>query len=168
MIDVLPIAKSAVIVNRRRWATVKATEAQSTFFLYPLRLAVLQGNGSERALSSAQPAADTFFPVQPEVFRFADAVVIRLGCRRHDARHLIRQAVPLFAAHYLLYNGTSLCLAVFFGEVVALGIFQGRIVKLSATPLRNRPHMVFCSQGTSWGAGSTHGTSVGCNPLAYP
>ena len=24
-----------------------------------------------------------------------------------------------------------------------------RIVKLSATPLRNRPHMVFCSQGTS-------------------
>ena len=25
----------------------------------------------------------------------------------------------------------------------------GRIVKLSATPLRNRPHMVFCSQGTS-------------------
>ena len=43
-----------------------------------------------------------------------------------------------------------------------------RIVKLSATPLRNRPHMVFCSQGTSWGAGSTHGTSVGCNPLAYP
>ena len=44
----------------------------------------------------------------------------------------------------------------------------GRIVKLSATPLRNRLHMVFCSQGTSWGAGSTHGTSVGCNPLAYP
>ena len=27
--------------------------------------------------------------------------------------------------------------------------FKGRIVKLSATPLRNRPHMVFCSQGTS-------------------
>ena len=27
--------------------------------------------------------------------------------------------------------------------------FRGRIVKLSATPLRNRPHMVFCSQGTS-------------------
>ena len=26
---------------------------------------------------------------------------------------------------------------------------KGRIVKLSATPLRNRPHMVFCSQGTS-------------------
>jgi site-specific DNA-methyltransferase (adenine-specific) len=26
---------------------------------------------------------------------------------------------------------------------------RGRIVKLSATPLRNRPHMVFCSQGTS-------------------
>ena len=26
---------------------------------------------------------------------------------------------------------------------------DGRIVKLSATPLRNRPHMVFCSQGTS-------------------
>ena len=46
--------------------------------------------------------------------------------------------------------------------------FVWRIVKLSATPLRNRPHMVFCSQGTSWGAGSTHGTSVGCNPLAYP
>ena len=46
--------------------------------------------------------------------------------------------------------------------------FARRIVKLSATPLRNRPHMVFCSQGTSWGAGSTHGTSVGCNPLAYP
>ena len=46
--------------------------------------------------------------------------------------------------------------------------FERRIVKLSATPLRNRPHMVFCSQGTSWGAGSTHGTSVGCNPLAYP
>ena len=29
------------------------------------------------------------------------------------------------------------------------GILWGRIVKLSATPLRNRPHMVFCSQGTS-------------------
>ena len=43
-----------------------------------------------------------------------------------------------------------------------------RIVKLSATPLRNRPHMVFCSQGTFWGAGSTHGISVGCNPLVYP
>ena len=28
-------------------------------------------------------------------------------------------------------------------------IYQRRIVKLSATPLRNRPHMVFCSQGTS-------------------
>ncbi len=42
-----------------------------------------------------------------------------------------------------------------------------RIVKLSATLLRNRPHMVFCSQGTSWGAGSAHGTSVECNPLAY-
>ncbi|CUN91368.1 Aliphatic nitrilase [Mitsuokella jalaludinii] len=27
--------------------------------------------------------------------------------------------------------------------------FGWRIVKLSATPLRNRPHMVFCSQGTS-------------------
>ena len=27
--------------------------------------------------------------------------------------------------------------------------FEGRIVKLSATPLRNRPHMVFCTQGTS-------------------
>ena len=27
--------------------------------------------------------------------------------------------------------------------------FERRIVKLSATPLRNRPHMVFCSQGTS-------------------
>ena len=27
--------------------------------------------------------------------------------------------------------------------------YNGRIVKLSATPLRNRPHMVFCSQGTS-------------------
>ena len=27
--------------------------------------------------------------------------------------------------------------------------FWRRIVKLSATPLRNRPHMVFCSQGTS-------------------
>ena len=50
----------------------------------------------------------------------------------------------------------------------AANMKQGRIVKLSATPLRNRPHMVFCSQGTSWGAGSTHGTSVGCNPLAYP
>ena len=43
-----------------------------------------------------------------------------------------------------------------------------RIVKLSATPLRNRPHMVFCSQGTFWGASSAHGTSVGCNPPAYP
>ena len=49
-----------------------------------------------------------------------------------------------------------------------MGFIIWRIVKLSATPLRNRPHMVFCSQGTSWGAGSTHGTSVGCNPLAYP
>ena len=29
------------------------------------------------------------------------------------------------------------------------GMKEGRIVKLSATPLRNRPHMVFCSQGTS-------------------
>ena len=29
------------------------------------------------------------------------------------------------------------------------GLNVGRIVKLSATPLRNRPHMVFCSQGTS-------------------
>ena len=28
-------------------------------------------------------------------------------------------------------------------------VYTGRIVKLSATPLRNRPHMVFCSQGTS-------------------
>ena len=28
-------------------------------------------------------------------------------------------------------------------------ILSRRIVKLSATPLRNRPHMVFCSQGTS-------------------
>ena len=46
--------------------------------------------------------------------------------------------------------------------------FARRIVKLSATPLRNRPHMVFCSQGTFWGAGSTHGISVGCNPLVYP
>lgn len=43
-----------------------------------------------------------------------------------------------------------------------------RIVKLSATPLRNRPHMVFCSPGTFWGASSAHGTSVGCNPPAYP
>ena len=84
MIDVLPIAKSAVIVNRRRWATVKATEAQSTFFLYPLRLAVLHGNGSERALSSAQPAADTFFAIQAKVFRFAYAIVIRLGCCRRN------------------------------------------------------------------------------------
>ena len=31
-----------------------------------------------------------------------------------------------------------------------INIYIGRrIVKLSATPLRNRPHMVFCSQGTS-------------------
>ena len=45
---------------------------------------------------------------------------------------------------------------------------EERIVKLSATPLRNRPHMVFCSQGTFWGASSAHGTSVGCNPPAYP
>ena len=27
--------------------------------------------------------------------------------------------------------------------------FSGRIVKLSATPLKNRLHMVFCNQGTS-------------------
>ena len=47
-------------------------------------------------------------------------------------------------------------------------LIDKRIVKLSATPLRNRPHMVFCSQGTFWGAGSTHGISVGCNPLVYP
>ena len=45
---------------------------------------------------------------------------------------------------------------------------EGGIVKLSATPLRNKPHMVFCSQGTFWGAGSAHGTSFGCNPLVYP
>ena len=32
------------------------------------------------------------------------------------------------------------------GRIIIEG---GRIVKLSATPLRNRPHMVFCSQGTS-------------------
>ena len=46
-------------------------------------------------------------------------------------------------------------------------LYEKRIVKLSATPLRNRSHMVFCSQGTSYGAGSARGTSVGCNPLAY-
>jgi hypothetical protein len=32
--------------------------------------------------------------------------------------------------------------------VRAADCYQWRIVKLSATPLRNRPHMVFCSQGT--------------------
>ena len=31
----------------------------------------------------------------------------------------------------------------------SIRVIMGRIVKLSATPLRNRPHMVFCSQGTS-------------------
>lgn len=34
-------------------------------------------------------------------------------------------------------------------SIVTLGLYGRRIVKLSATPLRNRPHMVFCSQGTS-------------------
>ena len=34
-------------------------------------------------------------------------------------------------------------------EWVRLVSYRWRIVKLSATPLRNRPHMVFCSQGTS-------------------
>ena len=34
-------------------------------------------------------------------------------------------------------------------EAAARMIYLRRIVKLSATPLRNRPHMVFCSQGTS-------------------
>ena len=29
-------------------------------------------------------------------------------------------------------------------------ILKGRIIKLSATPLKNRLHMVFCNQGTSW------------------
>ena len=52
--------------------------------------------------------------------------------------------------------------------IIMSALIEGRIVKLSATPLRNRPHMVFCSQGTFWGAGSTHGISVGCNPLVYP
>ena len=36
-------------------------------------------------------------------------------------------------------------------EIIVIddGSTDWRIVKLSATPLRNRPHMVFCSQGTS-------------------
>lgn len=46
--------------------------------------------------------------------------------------------------------------------------YEGRIVKLSETSLRNRPYMVFYSQGTFWDAGSVHGTSVGCNSLVYP
>ena len=33
--------------------------------------------------------------------------------------------------------------------MMEVNYYEGRIVKLSATPLRNRPHMVFCSQGTS-------------------
>ena len=33
--------------------------------------------------------------------------------------------------------------------IIMSALIEGRIVKLSATPLRNRPHMVFCSQGTS-------------------
>ena len=38
---------------------------------------------------------------------------------------------------------------IVFGVYTDPSQFIGRIVKLSATPLRNRPHMVFCSQGTS-------------------
>ena len=38
---------------------------------------------------------------------------------------------------------------ILFGATGNVGSYMGRIVKLSATPLRNRPHMVFCSQGTS-------------------
>ena len=40
--------------------------------------------------------------------------------------------------------------------------FEGQIVKLSATPLKNRLYMVFYSNGTSKDKDSVHGSTVGC------
>ena len=45
-------------------------------------------------------------------------------------------------SYYMMRTETQL-------SIYSRRFFVGRIVKLSATPLRNRPHMVFCSQGTS-------------------
>ena len=60
--------------------------------------------------------------------------------------------IPTFLGVYtlLMTKTRGAIIGVLIGGVLlAALLYSRRIVKLSATPLRNRPHMVFCSQGTS-------------------